>query len=398
MNNITGYKPERLFPHHWHIILTALYFVVATVGTVSNGAIIVAFARGRITITPFTMLLLNLSIADFIQDLNIYPYIFIDLKNLHKVPDYTANLVCSFTIGMSVFWVATCASIYTLMFISFFRYTNLLNTVRHRNLVKFTKRHIILFMVVCWLLSAAVIYPNFVSFTLDKKMGICYRTWPETINGTVYIMLTTAVFFLLPIAVLFVNFILTVKLLWDGRKSNAPATFVSKRRRQVAALLLKLVLVFIVCWTPIFLYFVVSRSGIFKEGAPGEYSKMRVLNIVILIASLNSVCDPILYAFSWETFRKGFMNNSENNRNHSNSSHSGGTLPRSGGISSRIGGGTPQLGGTLPRTGNSNVITSQISLQNSPLSRSEGMLPFSVNSTMSGNERFCNTPIAIIYK
>ena len=71
---------------------------MVTVGTVSNGAIIVAFVLRRITITLLTMLLLNPSIADFIQDLNIYPYIFIDLKNLHKVPDYTANLVCSFTI------------------------------------------------------------------------------------------------------------------------------------------------------------------------------------------------------------------------------------------------------------------------------------------------------------
>ena len=261
--------------------------------------------------TPFTLLLLNLSISDLIVDMGLWPYMFIDLKNVSsKVSQSVGNFLCSIHIGLTPFWMAGSSNIYTLSLISFFRFTSMLSFSSkfnvNINMCK-TKSYIAAF----WVISVVSLSPHFFGFWLDRDIGICYRKWPEKFNGLMYVIITSFFFFFIPATALVINFVLSAKFLWGNSNLRSTSTVRYKARRRITKLYLALIAVFFICWTPMFAYILLARTTTyFEDGPKGIFAKLRFLKVVILISACNSVCDPVLYAFCGRSFRDGFFHNS----------------------------------------------------------------------------------------
>ena len=289
--------------------LTALYIIVTVTGFVSNTAVIIAFITKRVRIAPFTLLLLNLSIADLVQDINLQPYIFI---KLHKLPSYVTqhqgNILCSVHIGLTPFWMAAYTSVFTLTLISLFRYASLIPLSSSVKLT-FTTLKIKCCIAALWLSSIAMFGLHFISFRLDRHFGLCYREWPGYINGPVYVLVTAVVGFIAPSAALIFNCISSIKFLWQKGTKNTASVVRQQERKRIITLYLALIGSFFLCWTPMFVYIVLARTTYFTPGPSGEFEKERFLRVVILIAGCNSVCDPALYAFCGKSFRTGFLHN-----------------------------------------------------------------------------------------
>lgn len=297
-NNITefSYEDEELLPIALEYCLQILYTIVATLGLISNGGIIYLFVTKAIKMAPFKLLLLNLSVADMLCALSLWPYIFIDLKSLRGMHWKKANMVCAIVMGNMTYWIGVVVSTFTLTLISISRYLFVCHPLRATNFNKMRVSVVIVCLV--WPTAIAIGVPALVSFAYDPKYAVCNRKWAKSINGVVYSATTSFLGFVFPVGILCFTLLATRKYFWRrtfGTVLRSPGEV--RRHRKTAKFMAALIAAFFISWGPFFFYWLLSRSvkTIFPKGAKGEYARMKVLRFVILISLCNTVADPFIY-------------------------------------------------------------------------------------------------------
>ena len=299
-----------ILPPVVNIILNVFYIAITLMGICGSSVVCHMFAARKIPHTAFNLLLLNLSIADLFAALFSYPYILVDLKMLRDLSPKNANVACAFTIGQTPFWIAAGVTLYTLAYISLQRYISIRYPLGGTWIKR--KSSSARFIIFIWPLSVGILFPNFISFEYDRISAVCKRKWPAAFSGSVFSATTMVLGFIFPISVMLFTFFATMRRLWSktavatGRTSGG-----LQRKRKAAILLAMLILAFFICWGPFFVYWLLSRAfkTMFPVGAKGEYLRMKIIRVTILIALCNTVADPLIYGLRGEEFRKIFQNN-----------------------------------------------------------------------------------------
>ena len=308
-----AYVNEDLLPTGLDITMKVLYVVVAVMGLFGNGLIFYLFASKRVRLTPFNIFLLNLSIADTLADLSIWPYVFIDLKSLRSLGEDAADSVCVLVMGQMTYWIATVAALFTLSVISVSRYIFIRHPMKSQYFHKNHASYIVILLI--WPVSVGMCMPNFFSLKYNKTFAVCERIWPDEVNGQVYSGITALLGYVIPILVLLFTYVGTRQYLWLTRTNDLVRSTCSVRRRKTASMLLAaLVLAFFVCWSPFFIYWILSRTAttIFPDGPKGDYARMRIIIFVVFVSLCNTVADPIIYGLRGEDFRKSLRDLREN--------------------------------------------------------------------------------------
>ena len=219
-NNTTPgyYRTSNIFPEAAEIVFKVLYVVVAGLGLAGNSFIMYMFSSKRVEVSPFNVLLLNLSISDAIAAISILPYVFIDLRQLRGMSQRTANVVCVLSMGQSAYWLAVVASTFTLFVISISRYLFIHYPLKARF---FNEKHASLIIIgVIWPVAVALGVPNFLSLHYDPDYAVCKRVWPSYFNGTVFSSVTALLGFVLPVVVMIFTFVATRRYLWQNKSSR----------------------------------------------------------------------------------------------------------------------------------------------------------------------------------
>nr|QBS47875.1 neuropeptide-like GPCR [Tripedalia cystophora] len=305
MNNSTITEEDADMP--WsgteRAVIDAAYVLVITLALVANALICFLVMKKRVRRSPFNLLLANLSISDFLAALTLGPYIFIKLKGI-DASQATRDLVCSFTIGLTPFFICTTVTVVFMTLISVHRYISIrypLKWAWHIGV-----RGVKITVGFTWTVSTVVLLPNFFSFWHDNDYGICYRSWPDGFNGQIYATFTFVFGLLLPLLTFTFCFVFTLKILRTqvadiGMTNN----YASRSRRKAVRLLGALVGTYVICWGPFYIYWLLSRStNAFTSDWRGNYARMRVIRIVVLFASLNTVLDPLLYGLMSDDFKR----------------------------------------------------------------------------------------------
>lgn len=298
LNNMTtnatqSYIPD-VFPKHADGFIKGIYVIVTMLGIFGNCIVLILILTKRVEQTTFSILLANLSVADLIADISLYPYVFIDLRGF-DVSEQQGRVLCNFTIGLTMFFTCTAVSLLTLTTISINRYICINHPLRFE--WQQSKQCVLYFIPFTWVTSILVLTPNYISFVYKKKLGICRRQWPTEINGLLYTIFTSFFGLFVPIIVLLLTFIVTLKNLKTKVYHSSSQPTVDNSRRKTIRLLGWLIVVFCSCWTPFFIYWCLSRAAsIFDQGNNGDYQRMRVIRVTILIAAMNTAIDPLIYA------------------------------------------------------------------------------------------------------
>eukprot|EP00112_Aurelia_sp_Birch-Aquarium-sp1_P016747 Seg382.10 transcript_id=Seg382.10/GoldUCD/mRNA.D3Y31 product="Pyroglutamylated RFamide peptide receptor" protein_id=Seg382.10/GoldUCD/D3Y31 len=299
-----------LFSNGFEIGLRIIYLLMTFLGIGGNGLIIYLIVSKKVGRTSFNILLTNLSLADLLANFFLYPYIFIDIQGL-DISQSTGRVLCNFTIGLTSFFICCVVSFLTLTTISVNRYI----CINHP--LKFSwqqsKDGSKIFSVITWVISILVLSPNFFSFVYLKQWGICRREWPNGLNGKLYTLFTALFGLLAPVLVLFYTYIATVKTLRNKVSDTVVVQSIPQNtRRKTVRLLGWLIVVFALCWSPFFIYWVLSRyANVFSEGNMGDIQRMRAIRLTIIPATLHTIADPILYGLVSEQYRvavKKFFN------------------------------------------------------------------------------------------
>ncbi|XP_047500846.1 tachykinin-like peptides receptor 99D isoform X1 [Penaeus chinensis] len=289
----------------WSFVFGSMV-LVATGGNLIVIWIVMANRRMR---TVTNIFLVNLSVADtMVSTLNVV-FNFTYMLNLH----WQFGLVyCKISQFVSI--LSICASVFTLMAISFDRYVAIMYPLRPRMGWKGT----ILIVVWIWVSSIFISMPNMLFYTtaaLPIKDGgeriVCYGAWPDGDQGeshleyahTVILMVLT---YIVPLLCMGYTYARIGMTLWGSRTigEQTPRQMESIRsKRKVVKMMIVVVTIFAVCWLPYHVYFILSN--VMPEIAFWSYIQETYLAIYWLAMS-NSMYNPMIYCWLNSRFRNGF--------------------------------------------------------------------------------------------
>ncbi|CAI9725885.1 neuropeptide FF receptor 2-like [Octopus vulgaris] len=228
------------------------------------------------------------------------------------------DLVCKVNTFIQV--IAVTLSVLSLTTISADRFMAIVFPLRSR--MSSTKASIVISMI--WFISISVAAPQLIvrhqsEFTwADRHEIYCDEVWPTVYINTkcetdqpvrkIYYIIFILVLYFIPILVMIVAYSIIVLTLM---KRKAPGVAIlsttlaqEKSKRKVIKMLIVVLIVFILCWSPqqILLLWGLFRS---KKQFPAYIETVRF--VALYVAYLNSSLNPILYCGFNENFRKGFI-------------------------------------------------------------------------------------------
>ena len=304
MNSSLTVAPNRqLFDSTVSNIIDAIYITISVADIIFNSLICLLFYKDKSLRKPFNVLLLNLSLVDISSAFTIQPFIWIDFTKLRG--NRAARFLCASSIGLVFFMSSCAANILTLSVITFFRYLSIVKNYQGRLITSNTIVKTLCIMT--WIIGAATNIPNGLSFQYNEFEAICYRKWPDGVNGNLYSLLTTLLFGLFPTVLAIICYASLVLHIWR-KSTEAPDRNIAavRARKRVAILVGILLLALTICWCPLMSLWILGRAfRYFPNGLDGEYQMQRLQRLLAIFALLNSVIDPFIYIFSCPEYRKG---------------------------------------------------------------------------------------------
>uniref|UniRef100_A0A8C4Y451 Kappa-type opioid receptor n=1 Tax=Gopherus evgoodei TaxID=1825980 RepID=A0A8C4Y451_9SAUR len=282
------------------IIITAVYSVVFVVGLVGNSLVMFVIIRYTKMKTATNIYIFNLAMADALVTTTM-PF---------QSTEYLMNswpfgdVLCKIVISIDYYNMFT--SIFTLTMMSVDRYIAVCHPVKALDFRTPLKAKII--NICIWLLSSSVgisaIVLGGTKVREDTASTECSLQFPDTDYVWWDIFMKICVFFfafVIPVLIIIVCYTLmilrlkSVRLLSGSREKD-------RNLRRITRLVLVVVAVFIICWTPIHIFVLIEALG----DVPHSTAAISSYYFCIALGYTNSSLNPILYAFLDENFKRCF--------------------------------------------------------------------------------------------
>ncbi|KAM6928149.1 oxytocin receptor b [Xenentodon cancila] len=249
----------------------------------------------------------HLSIADLVVAIfQVLPQLIWDITFRFYGPDFLCRLVKYLQV------VGMFASTYMLVLMSIDRCLAICQPLRsvHKGKDRFC-------VIASWMLSLAFSTPQAYIFSLKEVGNGVYDCWGDFVQpwgAKAYITWMSLSIYILPVAILSICYGLICFKIWQNiniktRRENifaatprmpkdahplsrvSSVSLISKAKIRTVKMTFVVVLAYIVCWTP---FFFVQMWSAWDPAAPRE--DMAFI-IAMLLASLNSCCNPWIYMF-----------------------------------------------------------------------------------------------------
>ncbi|XP_072109031.1 cholecystokinin receptor type A [Mobula birostris] len=346
-------RPPKDLDQTVRIFLYCLFFVLSVLG---NVLIITVLLRNKRLRTVTNSFLLSLAVSDLMLCLFCMPFTLI--PNLLK--DFIfGSAVCkavAYFMGISV-----SVSTFSLVAISLERYSAICKPLKSR--VWQTKSHAFKVIAATWLLSVTVmlpypIYNTLVPFTrVNNSTGnMCRLLWPNDFTQQFWYVFLLLILFLIPGIVMMIAYGLISRELYSGirfemrsrrsqersgayassyedgdgcyvqsikrkraiemqplsssthakisraRSSSSTANLMAKKR--VIRMLIVIVIMFFICWTPIFC---ANAWRAFNKVSADRFLSGTPISFIHLLSYTSACVNPIIYCFMNKRFREACL-------------------------------------------------------------------------------------------
>ncbi len=281
-------------------VITFVYFVVCAVGLCGNALVIYVILRYAKMKTVTNIYILNLAVADVLCMLSL-PFIAIQLSLLHWP---FGSAICR--IVLTVDSMNQFTSIFFLTVMSFDRYLAVVHPIKSTKWRKPRMAKII--SLAMWGISLLVNLPIMIYSGVNIKRNearTCTMLWPEPQSTyyTAFIFYTFFLGFFLPLIIISMCYLLIViKVKSSGMRVGS--TKRKRSERKVTRMVSIVVVVFVLCWLPFYVFNVTSVTGT----VPTTTVLKSTFDFVVVLGYANSCANPILYAFLSDNFKKSFQN------------------------------------------------------------------------------------------
>ncbi|XP_017565896.1 mu-type opioid receptor [Pygocentrus nattereri] len=287
------------------IIITAVYSIVCVVGLVGNVLVMYVIIRYTKMKTATNIYIFNLALADALATSTL-PFQSVNyLMGTWPFGDMLCKIV------MSIDYYNMFTSIFTLTTMSVDRYIAVCHPVKALDFR--TPRNAKIVNVCNWILSSAIGLPVMVmaSTTVTRldyhssSSGIIDCTlvfphpswyWENLLKICVFIFA-----FIMPVLIITVCYGLMILRLRSVRMLSGSKEK-DRNLRRITRMVLVVVAVFIVCWTPIHIFVIIKAL----VTIPNSLLQTITWHFCIALGYTNSCLNPVLYAFLDENFKRCF--------------------------------------------------------------------------------------------
>ncbi|XP_067886968.1 delta-type opioid receptor-like [Heterodontus francisci] len=279
------------------ISITAVYSLIFVVGSVGNCLVMYVIVRHTKMKTATNIYIFNLAAADALAT-STMPF---------QSADYLmgswpfGDMLCKIVVSIDYYNMFT--SIFTLTMMSVDRYIAVCHPVKALDFRTPLKAKVI--NVCIWLLASVIGIPVIVLGGTGARDGIVecalqfphpYWYWDTVLKICVFVFA-----FIVPVLIISVCYSLmilrlkSVRLLSGSREKD-------RNLRRITRMVLIVVAVFIICWTPIHIFVLVKAL----VNVPETAAVSACYYFSVALGYTNSSLNPILYAFLDENFKRCF--------------------------------------------------------------------------------------------
>ncbi|XP_028281011.1 opioid receptor, delta 1b [Parambassis ranga] len=281
------------------VCITALYSLICVVGLLGNVLVMYGVVRYTKMKTATNIYIFNLALADALATSTLP---FQSAKYLMNTWPF-GELLCKVVIAIDYYNMFT--SIFTLTMMSVDRYIAVCHPVKALDFRTPAKAKLI--NVCIWIFSSAIGVPVMtmaVTEVTDKGNTNCSLAFPEPQQywDKVTKICVFIFAFVVPVLVITVCYSLmilrlkSVRLLSGSKEKD-------RNLRRITRMVLVVVAVFIICWTPIHIFIIVRTI---VEVDHKSLLVMTSWHLCIALGYTNSSLNPVLYAFLDENFKRCF--------------------------------------------------------------------------------------------
>ncbi|XP_057691010.1 opioid receptor, delta 1b [Corythoichthys intestinalis] len=281
------------------VCITALYSLICVVGLLGNVLVMYGVVRYTKMKTATNIYIFNLALADALATSTL-PF---QSANYLMSTWPFGQLLCKVVIAIDYYNMFT--SIFTLTMMSVDRYVAVCHPVKALDFRTPAKAKII--NICIWILSSVIAVPVMimaVTKVTAKGNADCRIIFPEPdwYWDTVTKICVFIFAFLVPVLVITICYGLmilrlkSVRLLSGSKEKD-------RNLRRITRMVLVVVAVFIICWTPIHIFIIV------KTMVKINHKNLLVTaswHLCIALGYINSSLNPVLYAFLDENFKRCF--------------------------------------------------------------------------------------------
>ncbi|XP_055746039.1 mu-type opioid receptor isoform X2 [Salvelinus fontinalis] len=280
------------------IIITTLYSIVCVLGLVGNVLVMYVIIRYTKMKTATNIYIFNLALADALATSTL-PF---QSVNFLMGTWPFGDVLCKIVISIDYYNMFT--SIFTLTTMSIDRYIAVCHPVKALDFR--TPRNAKIVNVCNWILSSAIGLPvMFTALTTVTDNGIIDCTlifphpswyWENLLKICVFIFA-----FIIPVLIITVCYGLMILRLKSVRMLSGSKEK-DRNLRRITRMVLVVVAVFIICWTPIHIYVIIKAL----INIPNSLLQSVTWHFCIALGYTNSCLNPVLYAFLDENFKRCF--------------------------------------------------------------------------------------------
>nr|XP_012307369.1 mu-type opioid receptor isoform X2 [Aotus nancymaae] len=279
------------------ITIMALYSIVCVVGLFGNFLVMYVIVRYTKMKTATNIYIFNLALADALATSTLP---FQSVNYLMGTWPF-GTILCKIVISIDYYNMFT--SIFTLCTMSVDRYIAVCHPVKALDFR--TPRNAKIVNVCNWIISSAIGLPVMFMATTKYRQGSidCTLTfshptwyWENLLKICVFIFA-----FVMPVLIITVCYGLMILRLKSVRMLSGSKEK-DRNLRRITRMVLVVVAVFIVCWTPIHIYVIIKALVTIPETTFQTVS----WHFCIALGYTNSCLNPVLYAFLDENFKRCF--------------------------------------------------------------------------------------------
>ncbi|XP_067092035.1 mu-type opioid receptor isoform X2 [Osmerus mordax] len=280
------------------IVITALYSIVCVVGLVGNVLVMYVIIRYTKMKTATNIYIFNLALADALVTSTL-PFQSVNFL-MGSWP--FEDVLCKMVVSIDYYNMFT--SIFTLTTMSIDRYIAVCHPVKALDFR--TPRNAKIVNVCNWILSSAIGLPvMFMASTVTNPTGVTDCTllfphpswyWETLLKICVFIFA-----FIMPVLIITVCYGLMILRLKSVRMLSGSKEK-DRNLRRITRMVLVVVAVFIICWTPIHIFVIIKAL----VNIPNSLLQSVTWHFCIALGYTNSSLNPVLYAFLDENFKRCF--------------------------------------------------------------------------------------------
>uniref|UniRef100_A0A8C6N355 Pyroglutamylated RF-amide peptide receptor n=1 Tax=Mus spicilegus TaxID=10103 RepID=A0A8C6N355_MUSSI len=202
---------------------------------------------------------------------------------------------------------------------------------RHQGLIhpfkmkwQYTTRRAFTILGVVWLAAIIVGSPMWhvqrleikYDFLYEKEHVCCLEEWASPMHQRIYTTFILVILFLLPLVVMLVLYSKIGYELWIKKRvgdSSALQTIhgkemskIARKKKRAVVMMVTVVALFAACWAPFHVVHMMVEYSNFEKEYDDVTIKM-VFAVAQTIGFFNSICNPFVYAFMNENFKKNFL-------------------------------------------------------------------------------------------